>query len=196
MFLFALMCSHTTQLITTAVIQIWQRHSAWCLTMHLPKDLMVVVIVVDIFLFVLIFNLFVQILNLCRVNLPSFTFAYPLNRRGHWGTTDGFTTSFLHFFSVFHCPLGLGELQAYPFPDVIFAHIFLSALFSSPFHCALQDGFGQTWWKGGMSIPFQFVWVCLCTMVRSSCGPTACWISAQTSSLVTWSLYEMLSIWR
>ena len=26
---------------------------------------------------------------------------------------------------------------------------------------------------------------------RSSFGPIACWILAQTSSLVTWSLYEM-----
>ena len=31
-----------------------------------------------------------------------------------------------------------------------------SALSSSPFHCALQDGFGQTWWAGDMSIPLQF----------------------------------------
>ena len=31
----------------------------------------------------------------------------------------------------------------------------------------------------------------LFTMVRRSlCGPLACWISARTSSLVTWSLYE------
>ena len=29
---------------------------------------------------------------------------------------------------------------------------------------------------------------------RSSCGPVACWILARTSSLVTWSLYEMCSI--
>ena len=29
---------------------------------------------------------------------------------------------------------------------------------------------------------------------RSSCGPIACWILAQTSSLVTLSLYEMRSI--
>ena len=36
----------------------------------------------------------------------------------------------------------------------------------------------------------------LFTMVRSSCGPIACWILAQTSSLVTWSLYEMRSILR
>ena len=35
----------------------------------------------------------------------------------------------------------------------------------------------------------------LFTMVRRSlCGPLACWISARTSSLVTWSLYEMCSI--
>ena len=27
---------------------------------------------------------------------------------------------------------------------------------SSPFHCALQDGFGQTWWTGDMTIPLQF----------------------------------------
>ena len=37
----------------------------------------------------------------------------------------------------------------------------------------------------------------LFTMVgRSLCGPIACWILAQTFSLVTWSLYEMHSILR
>ena len=35
----------------------------------------------------------------------------------------------------------------------------------------------------------------LFTMVRrSSCGPITCWILAQTSSLVAWSLYKMSSI--
>ena len=67
-----------------------------------------------------------------------------LNREGRWGTTDDFTTSFLHFFPVLHCPLGLGELQACPFPDVVFPPLPLSALSSSHFHCVLQDGFGQT----------------------------------------------------
>ena len=47
------------------------------------------------------------------------------------------------FFLVFHCPLGLAELWACPFPDVVFLSL-MSALSSSPFHCALQDGFGQT----------------------------------------------------
>ena len=50
-------------------------------------------------------------------------------------------------FSIFpflRCPLRLAELQACPFPDVVFPPLPLSALSSSPFHCALQDGFGQT----------------------------------------------------
>ena len=62
-----------------------------------------------------------------------------LNYEGRWGATDDFATSFLHF-PVLYCPLGLGELQACPFPDVIFPPLPLSALSSSPFHCALQDG--------------------------------------------------------
>ena len=34
------------------------------------------------------------------------------------------------------------------------SHLFLCLLLSSsPFHCALQDGFGQTWWTGDMTIP-------------------------------------------
>ena len=33
-------------------------------------------------------------------------------------------------------------------------------------------------------------------VIRSSCSPIACWILARTSSLVTWSLYEMHSILR
>ena len=97
-------------------------------------------------------------------------------------------------FSVLRCPLGVGELQARPFPDVVFPPLPLSALSSSPFHCALQDGFGQTCeretWPYHCSLRFF-------PMVRrSSCGPIACCILARTSSLVTWSLYEMRSILR
>ena len=47
-------------------------------------------------------------------------------------------------FPVLHCPLGLAELQACPFPDGVFTPLPLSALSSSPFHCAVQDGFSQT----------------------------------------------------
>ena len=45
---------------------------------------------------------------------------------------------------VLHCPLGLGKIQACPFPDVVFPPLPLSALSSSPFLCALEDGFGET----------------------------------------------------
>ena len=42
-------------------------------------------------------------------------------------------------------PLRLDELQAWPlFPDVVFPFVSQSVLSSSPFYCALQDGFGQT----------------------------------------------------
>ena len=89
---------------------------------------------------------------------------------------------FLPFFSVPHCPLGLGELQACPFPDLIFPPLPLF-VFSSPFHHALQDVFCQTWWTGDMSILLLFVSL---TMVwRSPCGLIACWIFAQTSLLVS-----------
>ena len=47
-------------------------------------------------------------------------------------------------FAVFNYPLGLGELQACPFPDVVFPTLPLSALSSSPIHCSLRDGFGQS----------------------------------------------------
>ena len=67
-----------------------------------------------------------------------------LNREGRSGITDDFATSFLHFSPVLHCRLGPAELQACPFPEVVFPPLLLSALSSSPFHCALQDGFGQT----------------------------------------------------
>ena len=38
--------------------------------------------------------------------------------------------------------------------------------------------------------------VCVSTMVRSLCGLIACWTLAQTSLLITWSLFEIPSILR
>ena len=52
--------------------------------------------------------------------------------------------SSIFFFSVLQCPLELGELKACPFHGVVFLPLFLSALSSSPFQCAMKDGFGQT----------------------------------------------------
>ena len=50
-------------------------------------------------------------------------------------------------FSIFPCsplPSGTWRTPACPFPDVAFPPLPLSALSSLPFHCALEDGFGQT----------------------------------------------------
>ena len=68
---------------------------------------------------------------------------YPLTARVV-GAPQMISQQFPPFIPVLHCPLGLGELQACPFPDVVFPPLALSALSSSPFHCALQDGFGMT----------------------------------------------------
>ena len=38
----------------------------------------------------------------------------------------------------------------------VFPPLLLPTLSSSPFQSALQDGFGQTWWAGDISIPLQF----------------------------------------
>ena len=60
------------------------------------------------------------------------------------------------FFSIFPCsplPSGTCRTPGLSIPWCCFPPLPLSALSSSPFHCALQDGFGQTWWTGNMSIP-------------------------------------------
>ena len=75
--------------------------------------------------------------------------------------------------SIFPCS-PLPSVQACPFPDVVFPPLPLSALSSSPFHSALQDGFHQIWWAGDKSIPLQsaslydgkvvFVWSNYCLL--------------------------------
>ena len=104
----------------------------------------------------------------------------PHNRNGRWGTTDNFIASFLHF-SFLHCSLGLGELQACPFPDGAFLPLPLPCLlppFAVPCKMALARPDERETWPYHCSLR-------LFTIVRrSSCGPIACWILARTSSLV------------
>ena len=78
------------------------------------------------------------------LNLPTdviiIIVIYSLNMR----VVGALRNQFPPLSSFLHCPLGLGEFQACPFADVVSPPLLLSALSSSPFHCALQDGFGQT----------------------------------------------------
>ena len=91
---------------------------------------------------------------LCPSSSASSSIPYLWGLLGHYWW---FHNQFSPFFPVLHCTLGPAKLQACPFPDNVFPPLPLSALSSSPFHCALQDGFGQTWWTGDMTIPLQFV---------------------------------------
>ena len=112
-----------------------------------------------------------------------------LNREGRWSTTDDFETSFLHS-SLFSTALwDLANSRPVHFL-MLSSHLFLCLpcllpLFTVPCKLDLAKSNERETWPYHCSLR-------LFTMVRrSSCGPIACWILARTSSLVTWSLYEM-----
>ena len=105
-----------------------------------------------------------------------------LNREGRWITTDDFAASFLHF-SLFSTALW-DLANSRPVHSLMLSfYLFLSALSSSSFHCALQDGFGHT--------------TAVCVSLRCPVGlrvirlPVGSW-----HGLPRWSLYEMCSILR
>ena len=98
------------------------------------------------------------------------------------------------FFSVLYSSLGLGEIQACPFPGVLFPPLFVPVVSSFPFTVPCKMTLARP--DERETCPYHFC-LCLFMMVRrSSCGPVACWILVQTSTLVTWSLYEMRSVLR
>ena len=92
---------------------------------------------------------------------------YPLTARVVWAP-QMICNQFLPFFPVLHCPLGLSKLQACPLSDVVFPLLLPSALSSFPFHCALQEDSGHTWWMGDVK-PLQFESLCD--------GPVFVWMS-------------------
>ena len=82
--------------------------------------------------------------------------------------------SSIYFFPVLHFPLRLGELQACPFPDVVFPPLPPSALSSSPFTVPCKMVLAR---PGECSLRIFTI------VRRSSCGPIACWILARPSSI-------------
>ena len=110
-----------------------------------------------------------------------------LNCEGRWGTTDDFTTNFLHF-PLFSTALWDSAISRPVHSLMLSSHLLLCppcllSPFTVPCKMVLaRPDEGETW---------QYhCSVRLFTMVRrSSCSPLACWILAWTSSLVTWSFY-------
>ena len=128
--------------------------------------------------------------KLCLLISPHLS----LNREGRWGTTDDFATSFLHFPLFFTATWDLANSR--PVHSLILSsHLFLCLPclllpFSVPCKMVLARPDERETWPHHCSLR-------LFTMVRrSSCGLTACWILAWTSSLVTLSLHEVRSILR
>ena len=116
-----------------------------------------------------------------------------LNREGRWGTTDDFTTSF----SIFLCsplPSGTWRTPGLSIPWCCIPITFSVCLVFFPISLSVPLKMVFTRPNEQQTCQYHFS-LCLFTMVRrSSCGLIACWILAHTSSLVTWPLYEMLSI--
>ena len=117
-----------------------------------------------------------------------------LNRKGRWGTTDDFPTSFLHFplFST-----ALWDLaNSRPVHSLMLSsHLFLCRpCLLPPFTvpCKMVLIRPDEW----ETCPYHYSLRLFTMNRRSSSGPIACWLLAWTSSLVTWSLYEMCSILR
>ena len=115
-----------------------------------------------------------------------------LNRKGRWGTTDDFATSFLHF-SLFSTALW-DLVNSRPVHSLMLSfHLFLCLPCLFPPYTVpckmvlVRPDEWETW-------PYYCSLRLFMIVRRSSCGPIACWVLARTSSLVTWSLYEMCSI--
>ena len=115
---------------------------------------------------------------------------YPLTARVV-GAPDDFATSLLHF-SLFSTALW-DLANSRPIHSLMLSsHLFLCLpCLLPPFTVPCKMGLSRPDERETCQYHCSLR---LFTMVRSSCGPIACWILARTSSLVTWSLYEMRSI--
>ena len=79
-----------------------------------------------------------------------------LNRGGRRSTTGNFTTCFLHVSLFSTALLGLGELQACPFSNVVVRPLPLSAWTSFPPSLCLARWFRPDLMNRSMSVPLQF----------------------------------------
>ena len=116
---------------------------------------------------------------------------YPITLEGRWGTKDEFATIPFHL-DLFSAAL-VELAKSIPVHSLILSsHLFFCLpLFLFPFTVPYRIVFAKPedleTWPNHLS--FRFL-----TRVRSSSySPMAAWIFLRTSSLVTWSLYEMFN---
>ena len=112
-----------------------------------------------------------------------------LNRKGRWGTSDDFTTSFLHFSLLSTALRDLANSR--PVHSLMLSsHLFLCLSCLLPpltVPCKMVLIIPDEW----ETCPYYCSLHLFMMVRRSMCGPIACWILARTSLLVTWSLCEM-----
>ena len=125
---------------------------------------------------------FFQLYLFMKVSFIIIITIYPLTARVV-GAPQMILQPVSSIFPVLLCPLGPGELQACPIPDVVFPPLPLSALSRFPLSLCLARWLLARPDERETS-PYHYS-LRLFTMVR---------ILARTSPLVTWSLYEMCNI--
>ena len=102
-----------------------------------------------------------------------------LHRKGHWGTTDGFTTSFLHF-SLFSTALWHLAHSRPVHSLTLSSHLFFSLFCHLPAFtvpCEIVRARPDEW----ETCQYYFSLHLFMMVRRSSCDPIACWILAWTS---------------
>ena len=116
---------------------------------------------------------------------------YTITLRGHWGTTDDFTT--IPFHQVLSSSALVELAKSTPVHSLtLSSHLFFCRPFLlSPFPVSSRIVFAKP--EDLDKWPNQLSFRSL-TKVRSySCFPMAAWLFRQTSLLVTWSLFKLFS---
>ena len=127
-----------------------------------------------------------------KLNITFFTFHWTYNLLS--GTTVDFITSFLHSsrFSAFHSSI----FNSRPIHSIMLSsHCFLCLPLSLP-PWTVPCGTVLASPDDRVTCPYHFSLRLFTEVRRSSHGPITFPILAFTSSLVLWSLYEILEIWR
>ena len=109
-----------------------------------------------------------------------------LNRKGCWGTTDDFTSCFLHFFLFFTALLDLTNSRPVH-SRMLSSHLYFLPCLHPPFTVLCKMVLARP--DERKTCPYQCSLRLFSMVRRLSCGPIACWILAWTSSLVIFFLW-------